>query len=197
MRYLQILLGNVLICFAYAFICVPNGILNGGVTSMAMILNHFLYFDVALWTTFLMIALVVFCYVFLGKAFFQGTLFSGMCYVILFDLFHLCPFLFDLPIVFTLPLASICVGVGYAICLHNHATTVGFDTLAIYLHQRNERFAIGTTMFVIQTLIMIAGSFGFGVSALWKGIIFVFLQTSIMDIILRYKEVSGYGSETV
>ena len=38
-RYLSIILGNLLITGAYAFITVPNKIVNGGVTSFSMILE--------------------------------------------------------------------------------------------------------------------------------------------------------------
>ena len=36
---LKIVVGNLLITFSYAFITVPNGIVNGGVTSFSMILS--------------------------------------------------------------------------------------------------------------------------------------------------------------
>ena len=36
---LKIVVGNLLITFSYAFITVPNEIVNGGVTSFSMILS--------------------------------------------------------------------------------------------------------------------------------------------------------------
>ena len=37
MRYVKIIAGNLLMAMAYSFITVPNNIVNGGVTSLAMI----------------------------------------------------------------------------------------------------------------------------------------------------------------
>ena len=40
-RYLSIILGNLLITGAYAFITVPNKIVNRGVTSFSMFMEEF------------------------------------------------------------------------------------------------------------------------------------------------------------
>ena len=76
-RCLKIILGNFLITGAYAFITVPNEIVNG--------------------VDFFMILLLILCYIFLGKKFFTGTVFSCFCYLILFSVLH---------------------GLGYAILVH-------------------------------------------------------------------------------
>lgn len=44
-RCLKIILGNFLITGAYAFITVPNEIVNGGVISFSMILGNLLSID--------------------------------------------------------------------------------------------------------------------------------------------------------
>lgn len=45
-RILTIFLGNLLITGAYAFITVPNAIINGGVTSFSMVLGQVCRMDV-------------------------------------------------------------------------------------------------------------------------------------------------------
>ena len=48
MRYVKIILENILITWAYAFLTVPHKIINGGVTSFSMIAASFLHSDTAL-----------------------------------------------------------------------------------------------------------------------------------------------------
>ena len=96
-RCLKIILGNFLITGAYAFITVPNEIVNGGVTSFSMILGNLLSIDLTYLVDFFTILLLILCYIFLGKKFFTGTVFSCFCYLILFSVLH---------------------GLGYAILVH-------------------------------------------------------------------------------
>lgn len=87
-RCLKIILGNFLITGAYAFITVPNEIVNGGVTSFSMILGNLLSIDLTYLVDFFTILLLILCYIFLGKKFFTGTVFSCFCYLILFSVLH-------------------------------------------------------------------------------------------------------------
>ena len=80
-RYLSIILGNLLITGAYAFITVPNRIVNGGVTSFSMILEEVTSINLTYLVDFITILLLLLCYIFLGKTFFTGTVFSCICYL--------------------------------------------------------------------------------------------------------------------
>ena len=68
-RYLSIILGNLLITGAYAFITVPNKIVNGGVTSFSMILEEVTSINLTYLVDFITILLLLLCYIFLGKTF--------------------------------------------------------------------------------------------------------------------------------
>lgn len=193
MRYLQICLANALICFAYAFLCVPNDILNGGVTCMAMIISRLSPMDASFCSSLIMCILLLFCLCFLGFSYFKGSLFSGLCYMTLFTIFYHIPLSIHLPIYISILLAAICVGAGYGLCLQAKATTVGFDTLALYIHKCNQKLSISTMMLCINVMIMLIGCFQFGVQAFIKGIIFIILQSFTMKIILKRKKVSYDG----
>ena len=87
-RYLSIILGNLLITGAYAFITVPNKIVNGGVTSFSMILEEVTSINLTYLVDFITILLLLLCYIFLGKTFFTGTVFSCICYLVFFSILH-------------------------------------------------------------------------------------------------------------
>ena len=80
MRIVKILSGNLLMALAYSFITVPNDIVNGGVTSLAMICAELLGLDVALCSNLFTVLLMIICAVFLGKSYFMGTVFYTQCY---------------------------------------------------------------------------------------------------------------------
>ena len=66
---LRIVIGNICITSAYAFITVPRHVVNGGVTSFSMILHAFLPVDISVITNCVTVVLLGICLYFLGKAF--------------------------------------------------------------------------------------------------------------------------------
>ena len=48
---LLITLGNLLLTGAYAFLTVPNNMIDGGITSTSLIIAHFLKIDITYITT--------------------------------------------------------------------------------------------------------------------------------------------------
>lgn len=83
-----IALGNLLLTAAYAFLTVPNNIINGGVTSTSLLISHYLKIDIGYISTTLTIFLLVFGLFALGKDFFFRSLFSSVCYMAFFNFFH-------------------------------------------------------------------------------------------------------------
>ena len=62
-----IALGNLLLTSAYAFLTVPNNIINGGVTSTSLLLSHYLNIDIGYISSTITILLLVFGLIALGK----------------------------------------------------------------------------------------------------------------------------------
>ena len=89
-----IALGNLLLTSAYAFLTVPNNIINGGVTSTSLLLSHYLNIDIGYISSAITIFLLLFGRVALGKNFFYCSLFSSVCYMVFFTFYTLQEFLF-------------------------------------------------------------------------------------------------------
>ena len=92
-----IVLGNLLLTSAYAFLTVPNNIINGGVTSTSLLLSYYFHIDIGYIVTILIVLLLIFGRVTLGKEFFYRSLFSSVCYMVFFNLFHLIGISFTFP----------------------------------------------------------------------------------------------------
>ena len=81
MRLARIILGNVLMSFAYAFLTVPQKIINGGVTSFSLILSGLTGVDTAVLANGITLVFLLLCLLCLGKEYFTrsivGALFGG------------------------------------------------------------------------------------------------------------------------
>lgn len=199
LRFFRIFLGNILLTGAYAFITVPKIILNGGVTSFSLVLEAWTRIDVAILVDILSVLLIIISYIFLGKNYFVGALFSSICYMGLFNVFHWTgwelpfPELFGTPVLAT-PVAALLVAAGYYFCIASQATAVSFDTIALILNKHNARFEIATTMMVINIVVLLSGAATYSISAVLCGLIFTFLQAQFLKVFLRFGGVQQVGA---
>ena len=190
LRFFRIFIGNILLTGAYAFITVPKIILNGGVTSFSLVLEAWTPWSVALWVDVLTILLIIISYIFLGKSYFVGALFSSVCYMVLFNVFHWTdlelpvPTVFGTPILAT-PIAALLVAAGYYFCISAKATAVSFDTIAMILNKHNAKFDIATTMMVINILVLLTGAATYSITAVICGIVFTVLQAQFLKVFLK------------
>lgn len=76
MSYVIITIGNLLLTAAYAFLTVPNHIINGGVTSTSLLISHYLHVDISYISTPITILLLIFGRIFLGFVIFYFLIFS-------------------------------------------------------------------------------------------------------------------------
>ena len=191
MRYVKIILGNLLITSAYAFLTVPNEIVNGGVTSFSMILSPFLHIDISAIADMLTILLLILCYLFLGKDYFRGTIVGGICYILFFTFFHS----IDVTLFSFRPLAAflaaLMVGTGYFLSISQKATAISFDTVALILHKKHPRLNVPSTIFLINVCILVSGIFQYGLSSVLLGIFFSAVQSLTLNQLLKTTHTGG------
>lgn len=81
---LKIIFGNFLLALAYSKWMVPHGIINGGVTSLALVLQKMTTIPLPWLTNGLTISLLILCGIFLGKASFMKSIVSSLSYMFFF-----------------------------------------------------------------------------------------------------------------
>ena len=91
---IKIILGNIILTFAYALITVPNHIINGGVTSFSLIISQLINTDVTVIANIFTIILLLLSFIFLGKEFVLKSLLSSVCYMFFLSFFHVLPISF-------------------------------------------------------------------------------------------------------
>lgn len=185
MRFITIIIGNLLITSAYAFITVPKGIVNGGVTSFAMVMGKLSGGDVAVIVNIIMLLLLLICLLYLGRSYFIGALFSGICYMALFTFFHHLNQSAPLPLWLSVIIVGIGVGSGCYLCIRAKSTTIGFDTIALILYQRNPKLNIAWTMYCCNTVVLLLGAFTYGFVSVAAGLALTLVQTLTLNILLK------------
>lgn len=183
---LKIVVGNLFITFSYAFITVPNGIVNGGVTSFSMILSSVTDLGISFYTNCITILLLVLCLFFLGKSYLAKSIVSSTCYMLFFSFFNGIGFGFtSIPMIISVLIAGLLVGIGYFLCLSAESSTVGFDVIALILHNRNNKIKVSKAMRYINLFVILLGLFSYGLIAVIYGVIFTYIQTTVMHLLLE------------
>lgn len=185
MRYVKIILGNILITSAYAFLTVPHEIVNGGVTGFSMIAASFLHADTALIANVLTLLLLALCYIFLGKDYFKGTIISGICYMVFFTAFHSLGISFISNRLIAALAAALMVGAGYYLCISQHATAISFDTIALVLNRKNPAINVAGAIFCINMLVILLGVFRYGMWAVLLGAAFSGVQAFTLNLLQK------------
>ena len=185
---LRIVIGNICITSAYAFITVPRHVVNGGVTSFSMILHVFLPVDISVITNCVTVVLLGICLYFLGKAFLMKSFLSIICYMVMFIIFHAIGYRLSIPVLPAIILAAILVGIGYYLCISASSSTVGFDVLALVLHKRYEKLDVAITMRYINIGVILLGFASYGGISILIGIGFTILQTQVLKLLLQRNE---------
>lgn len=184
-RYLYIILGNILITGAYAFITVPNEIVNGGVTSFSMILGELFSVNITVFVNAITLFLLFLCFVFLGKEFFIGSIFSCICYLSLFSFFHSFGIGLCVPPILCICIAGIAVGCGYYLCISVKSTAISFDVIALILNKKNPKLNMAYMMGMINVLVLLAGLAVYGPVSIILGIAFTGIQTFVLNTLQK------------
>ncbi|MGM0125889.1 hypothetical protein IGI37_003290 [Enterococcus sp. AZ194] len=181
----KIVFGNILLGFAYAKWMKPNGIINGGVTSMAMIIEKVTGIPIFYLTSLLTLLLLLFCLVFLGKGNFFKSIISSICYNLFFALFYLIDVSFQMNIVVDFLCASLFIAVGYYCCISANASTVGMDVIALAVNKKYPEFSVARGIRYINFAVLALGFFTYGVKSVVIGILFSLVNSYSLDFLLK------------
>ncbi|PCD08250.1 YitT family protein [Peribacillus frigoritolerans] len=185
---LKIIAGNISMTFAYAYLIVPNEIINGGVTSSALLLNALLGYNIAMLANLVTGILLIICLVFLGKEYFFKSIVSSLSYMVFFNFFYSMNIHFDMNIVLVIFISSILIAIGYYLCITANASTVGFDVIALILHHKNEKIDIAATIRIINLIVLILGLLVYGYASIVKGIAFTLIFSYLLKKMLDRKQ---------
>lgn len=181
----KVVIGNVFLGLAYAKWMKPDGIINGGVTSIAMILEKVTGIQIFYLTSVITAFLLLFCFLFLGKGNFFKSIVSSVCYNLFFALFYLMNINLQVNIVVDFFLASVFIAVGYYCCISANASTVGMDVIALAINKKNPEFSVARGIRYINFGVLALGFLTYGVKSVVIGIFFSLVNSYMLDFLLK------------
>ena len=179
----KITFGNLLLGFAYAQWMRPNGIINGGVTSLAMIFERISTLSVIFFANGITVILLLLCLIFLGKERFLKSVYSGICYNIFFAIFTLIPFSLNIHIAIDFILACFFISYGYHTCLKARSSAVSMDIIALIIHKTIPMQPFAKILRYINLTVLLAGLLVYGIWAIALGVLFTIINTQILKIL--------------
>lgn len=174
---IKIILGNALLALAYAKWMVPYTIINGGVTSLSLVVQKVIPIDLPLITNSLTVILLIICGVFLGKSYLMKSIVGSLSYMSFFSLFYFLPFEWITWLPLDFMLACIVIAFGYYCCLSEGSTTVGVDVIALIVHQKNPKMDVAKMIRYLNISVLILGLITYGVQSVIIGFLFSVVYT--------------------
>ncbi len=180
-----ILVGNTLYTLAIVLFIIPNGLITGGTTGLAIIMNHSLQIPITIFVSIFNIIMFIIGLIILGKAFAFTTLLSTFYFPFILGVFEQTIGYVKLtndPLLAAL-LAGVMVGCGIGIVIKCNASTGGMDIPPLVL---NKKFGIPVSvgLYVFDFLILLMQVFYTNQEMVLYGIVLVFTYSIVLDKVL-------------
>lgn len=180
--YVQIVLGCILGGVAYPLFLVPNSIAPGGLSGLAMILNHLFGLPVGMTSLAMNIPLFLIGYKAMGRVFAFRSLVATVLFSIAIDAAQLPPMTSD-PLLGTL-YGGVLLGAGLGLILRGGATTGGTDMIARMVHSKLPFITVGAFLLMIDCLVVILAGVVMGTSEGLYALISIFASSKVIDMVL-------------
>ena len=134
---IYLVLGDAIVAFAVQYFYLPNDLLTGGATGLALILHKLFSVDTALTVFLINLLLMAAGAIFVGKEFLIYTALGSMIYPLwlkVFDLLHITMPQVD-DVMVRIVCAGVLIGVGIGFVIKGGGSTGGSDELAVILNK--------------------------------------------------------------
>ncbi|QEH69880.1 YitT family protein [Cellulosilyticum sp. WCF-2] len=180
-----ILLGNTLYALAVALFILPNKLITGGTTGLALVFQHQLGIPVSIFVGVFNIVMFVLGGIVLGKSFALTTIISTFYYPFILSIFEK---LFGgsgmtndtmLATIF----AGLLIGAGIGMVIRAGASTGGMDIPPLILNKKL-KLSVSVTMSIFDCFILLTQMLFSSKEMILYGILLVLLYTMILDKVL-------------
>jgi len=176
-------LGSIVYVYGLNGILVPQGLLNGGVVGISILL-HYLIPVAGIGSIYLLlnIPLILLGWMHVSRTFMLYTLYGIFCFSLITTVFHPTALVIHDPILAAL-LAGVLCGTGGGLILRSMGSAGGLDILSVYLHKKFG-LRIGSIFFISNVLILMAGAFLYDLNRALYSIIFLYTSGRVMDAVI-------------
>ncbi len=177
-----IIIGATMTAISLEVILIPNGLIDGGITGISIMLSETYGFSLSTVLFILNIPFVLIGYKHLGKRFaFLATL-GIVSLTISTVIIEKSSSFVEGNFILLILIGGLLLGMGIGIVLRNGGALDGTDIFALIISNKTS-FSVGESILIINTLIFLVALIGFG----WKGalisIITYFIATTVIDMV--------------
>ena len=189
-RYLIMTIGCLISCSAINIFLVPNHLLSGGASGIAMIFYYLFGLPIGMQTFLMNIPLLFAAYRLMGKTYTINVIFCAVIFSTFVDSLR---FLSAYQVVSNSLLAAIYggvfTGIGYGIMFRVDGSSAGLDIVAAIV-KKYYSFNMGAVIFSVNCVIMSIAAFLFGAEIAMLTLISMFIAANLTD-----KVVAGFNNK--
>ncbi|KHD36071.1 membrane protein [Clostridium acetobutylicum] len=179
-KILLMVLGSVIASVGLEIFLIPNNIIDGGITGISIIANHFINLPLGIFIFLLNLPFLIVGYKQIGKTFALSTLFSVICLSIGVSVLHPIPGITHDILLATI-FGGIILGAGVGLIIRNGGSLDGTEIVAIILDKRIG-FSIGEIVMFFNLFILGASGIVFGWDRAMYSLIAYFIAFKTIDI---------------
>jgi len=185
LKYLIVVMGCAVYAVGFQFFMFPNGIVSGGVTGVAMLINAFSGLPVGVLIILLNIPLFIVSWKHFGLDFIVGSLVGMIVSSVFIDLLASSNIVLTGDSMLAAIIGGVIKGVGLGAVYYVGATTGGIDIVAKMLRQKYPQINLGTLILIMDTVIVVvyASVFGKYESAMYA-LVAMFVVSKVIDLVL-------------
>ena len=153
-KYLLIVLGSVIYAIGFQYFMFPNNIVSGGLTGIAMILNHFTRWPVGMTVLVMNVPLFLIAWRHFGADYLIGSLVGTAISSICVDLFASTGIVATTDPMLGSIIGGVVKGAGLGMIYYVGASTGGIDIVAKMLRQKYQQINFGTIVLILDVMIV-------------------------------------------
>ncbi len=186
-NFLFIILGNLIFALGIATFVIPNGLIMGGSTGLALSVQYFLGIDITITVAIINIVTFLAGLFILGKKFAATTLISTFIFPFFLNYFKDIEKLKHITsdTLLSAIFAALLVGTGVGIVLRVGASTGGLDIPAIILNKKRG-VPIAIVLYAIDISILLSQMIFSNIEQILYGIIIVLITTMVINKVIVY-----------
>lgn len=186
LRLIKLVLGSFIVALVYHAFIVPNTLVYGGVSGLAIPINKLFHLNIALFINISNLILVIISLLIIGYKETRYTLFGFLFYGFMISvcepLSNLVTLEFD-SLLFSTLFYGIISGVGFGIIYSTGFNTGGVDSI-VHIIQHFFHIPTGKLTASINSIIIIFGASIFGITKTIYAVIFLLIQNTLTDLVL-------------
>ena len=179
---LSILLGNAMLAFAVCAFIVPNNIMLGGSTGIALIIQRYIPLRLSVISAVVNTSLFLLGWACLGWKFAATSCLSTLFYPAILAVFETMPLgsYFQEDLIFTSLAAAVLFGIGIGIVVRAGGSTGGMDIPPCIIY-KYKGIPVGTSLMVFDTLVVLMQVFMNGIDGILCSVLVIVVMSTVIN----------------